>query len=67
VVENVIKEVLDLWNIQKCVGLYVESVLLNHYHGVIKGPVNLPILMDSIRCCPVVLHDFTKYLTSDLG
>jgi len=62
VVENVIKEVLHIWNIEACVGLYVESVLLNHYHGVIKGPANLPILMDSIRGCPVVLHDFTKYL-----
>jgi len=62
VVENVIKEVLELWNIQECVGLYFESVLLNHYHGVIKGHVNLPIMMDSIRDCPVVLHDFTKYL-----
>jgi len=51
----------DLWKIQECVGLYVESVLLNHYHGVIKGPINFLILVDSVKGCPV-LHDFNKYL-----
>lgn len=60
-------ELLEQWKHPDCVGLYVESLLLDHYHGVIKNPSSslsdpLHILMDSQRGCPVVLSEFKTYL-----
>ena len=65
--DRAVIEVFEHWKNPDCVGLYVESVLLDHYHGVTKMISKehrdpLPILMDTHRGRPFVLSDFKTYL-----